>query len=282
MTKATKPNEEREIATVTSADGTEIAYERSGSGPPLVLVHGAGLDHSFWDLSDLRPALAEHYTVYAIDRRGRGKSGDADEYELEREVEDVAAVVESIDEPVTLLGHSFGAVVALNAAARIDTLRGLVLYEPGISFEDGFPLMEQMLGTIRPLIADGEMEQALLTVLNTVRTPEPAVEELRSGPHWQTLVDAADTLPREFEQLIEYEFEPDRFRDVTTPTLLLLGAESSPGAMGATETLDETLPDSRIGRIEGADHFGLISKPDRCVEEVLAFRDESSIPDLPS
>jgi pimeloyl-ACP methyl ester carboxylesterase len=131
--------------------------------------------------------------------------------------------------------------------------------------------MEQMLGTIRPLIADGEKEQAPLTVLNTVRTPEPAVEELRSGANWQVLVNAADTLPREFEQLVEYEFEPDRYREVTTPTLLLLGEESSPGAIEATETVDETLPHSRIVRIDGADHFGLISKPDPCVEAILAF-----------
>ncbi|WP_416840442.1 alpha/beta fold hydrolase [Haloferax sp. DFSO52] len=260
-----------EMNVVTSADGTEIAFERTGNGSPLLLIHGSGLDHHFWDLSGTRSALAEHYTVSAIDRRGRGESGDADEYNLERELEDVAAVVESFDEPVTLFGHSFGAVVALNAAARIDTLQGLVLYEPGISFEEGFPLMEKMLGTIRPLIADGENERALLTVLNTVGTPEQAIEELRSGANWQALVDAADTLPREFEQLIEYEFEHDRFSDVMTPTLLLVGEESSPGAIEATDTLGETLPNSRIVRIDGADHFGLISKPDRCVEEVLAF-----------
>ena len=264
-----------EMNVVTSADGTEIAFERTGSGPPLVLVHGAGLDHSFWDLSGVRSVLAEHYTVYAIDRRGRGESGDADGYDLEREIEDVAAVVESIDRSVTLLGHSFGALIALDAADRIDTLQGLVLYEPGISFEEGFPLIEQLLGTIRPLIADGEKERALLTLLNAVGTPESSLEELRSGANWQGLVDAADTLPREFERIIEYEFDPDRFRDVTTPTLLLVGEESSPGAIDTTATLDETLPDSRIGRIDGADHFGLISKPDRCVEEMLAFRHES-------
>ena len=272
MAETTLPHTDEEMEVATSADGTEIAFARTGSGPPLVLVHGAGFDYSFWNLSDLGPALAEHYTVYAIDRRGRGGSGDADEYELEREIEDVAAVVESIDEPVTLLGHSFGAVVALNAADRIDTLRSLVLYEPGISFEEGFPLMEQMLATVQPLIADGEKEQALLTVLATVKLPESSIEELRSGANWQAHVDAADTLPREFEQLIEYEFEPDRFRDLTTPALLLLGEESSPGAIDATETVDQTLPDSRIVRIDGADHFGLITMPDRCVEEVLAFR----------
>lgn len=255
------------METVTSADGTSVAFERTGSGPPLVLVHGAGLDHRFWELGDVRSALAEHYTVYAIDRRGRGESGDADAYELEREVEDVAAVVESTDEPVTLLGHSYGGLIALEAADRIDTLHGLVLYEPTVTPEEGAPVVEQQLGAIQPLIADGQKEQALITFLTL---PERYIEELRSSQRWQTLVDAADTLPRELEQIIEYEFDADRFTAMTTPTLLLSGVESPQPLIDATETVDETLPDSRIVRIDGVGHFGLISKTDHFVEAVLA------------
>lgn len=275
MAEATPPDTGGEMETVTSADGTEIAFERSGSGPPLVLVHGTGLDHNFWDLSDVRSMLAEHYTVYAIDRRGRGGSGDADVYELEREIEDVAAVVESIDEPVTLLGHSYGALIALEAADRIDTLQGLVLYEPSFTPEEGAPEVEQLLGAIQSLLADGEKEQALLTDLNAVKMPEAHIEELRSSPSWQALVDAADTLPREFERIIEYEFDADRFTAMTTLTVLFAGGESPPGLIDVTETVDETLPASRSVRIDGVAHFGLISKADYFVEEVLAFRHES-------
>lgn len=94
--------------TVVSAGGTEIAYERTGSGPPLVLVHGTSADHVSWD--GIRSVLEEDRTVYAIDRRGRGESGDGAEYDLEREFEDVTAVVESVGEPVALFGHSFGAL----------------------------------------------------------------------------------------------------------------------------------------------------------------------------
>lgn len=108
MAKALPPDKDEELETVTSADGTEIAFERTGSGPSLVLIHGATLDHRVWELSDVRPSLAEDATVYAIDRRRRGGSGDAEEYEPERGFEDVAAVVESIDEPVIPLGHSAG------------------------------------------------------------------------------------------------------------------------------------------------------------------------------
>jgi pimeloyl-ACP methyl ester carboxylesterase len=275
MTKATTSDTGQEMKTVTSADGIDIAFERTGSGPPLVLVHGAGLDHNFWSLSNLGPALAEQNTVFAIDRRGRGGSGDADEYDLDREIEDVAAVVEAIDEPVTLLGHSYGALIALEVALQTDNLYGLVLYEPGFPLEEDLAQLEQLLGAIQSLLADGEVEQALITDLNAVGMPEASLEELRSSPNWQALVDAADTIPREFEQIIEYEFDADRFKDMTTPTLLFTGGESPPPLIAATETVAETLPDSRLVRIDGEAHFGLISKPDRCVGAVLAFRHES-------
>lgn len=117
------------METITSADGATIAYERSGSGPSLVLVHGATADHTTW--APALPLLEEHFTVYAMDRRGRGDSGDADDYALDREAEDVVALVETIDEPVTLLCHSFGGLCALEAAPRTDRLRRLVPYEPG-------------------------------------------------------------------------------------------------------------------------------------------------------
>ena len=113
---------------IISQDGTQIGYERSGAGSPLVLVHGGTADHTRW--APVLPALNRHFSVYAIDRRGRGASGDAAAYTLEREFEDVTAVIEAIGGPVDLLGHSFGAVCALAAATRTPGVRRLVLYEP--------------------------------------------------------------------------------------------------------------------------------------------------------
>jgi pimeloyl-ACP methyl ester carboxylesterase len=114
---------------VTSADGTRIAYERSGSGPPLVLVHGSLNDHGIW--AAVAPALAQHFTVYAMDRRGRGESGTSSEPELERQFEDVLAVIDAAGAPVDLIGHSFGAHCALGAAAMApERVKHLVLYEP--------------------------------------------------------------------------------------------------------------------------------------------------------
>src|SRR5262245_47232567 len=118
------------MTSVRSKDGTAVAYARSGHGPPLVLVHGTTADHTRW--APLLAALEQRFTVYALDRRGRGGSGDAAGYAIEREFEDVAALVDSIGEPVGLLGHSYGALLSLEAMLRTSRVRKLVLYEPPI------------------------------------------------------------------------------------------------------------------------------------------------------
>ena len=271
MSNASSPDPETEMETVTSADGTEIALARSGSGPPLVCVHGLALDHTFWDLGGLRDTFADEFTVYAMNRRGRGESGDCNEYDLEREVEDVAAVVNSIDEPVALLGHSHGALCALEAAARTDSLSHLVLYEPPFMPGEGYPVLEELLDAVTPLLADGEPERAVITDLSAVGLPETYLERLRSSPNWETLVEAADTIPREIERIIAYDFDTERFTGMTTPTLLVAGAESPDRLANAAEIVHETLPDSRIVRIDGGAHFGLLTNADQFVEEARGF-----------
>ena len=118
---------EAEQLTITSADGTPIAVQKRGAGPPLVLVHGTTSNHLSFRF--VEPLLGKHLTVYALDRRGRGESGDAPEYAIEREFEDLAAVVDSRGKPSNLLGHSYGALVP-GAAPLARNIRRLVLYEP--------------------------------------------------------------------------------------------------------------------------------------------------------
>ena len=127
--KEGKEMQETSTGTVTTESGTPLAYWRSGKGPPLVLVHGTAADHSRW--RPVLPALEERFTVYAIDRRGRGGSGDSDDYAVEREFEDVAAVVDSLGEPVNLLGHSYGGLVALEAALLTRNVRKTRAVRPG-------------------------------------------------------------------------------------------------------------------------------------------------------
>lgn len=168
------------MKTVTSADKTPIAFEQSGDGSPLVLVHGTTADHTRW--TPVLPALEEHFTVYAMDRRGRGESGDADEYELEREFEDVAAVVESIDEPVVLFGHSYGALCSLEAALRTDNLHKLILYEPPLPVSDHDPDTEDVLDQMTALVDDGENEQALVRFFSEIARV-PRQNSTRFGRH---------------------------------------------------------------------------------------------------
>ena len=125
------------METVTSRDGTTIAYERSGEGPPLVLVHGMASTHLTWAF--VLPELQEHFTVYAMDRRGRGESGGGGaDYSIECEFEDVVTLIDTIDRPVDLLGHSYGAILALEAALRRGgRVRKLVLYEGGFPVPEG-------------------------------------------------------------------------------------------------------------------------------------------------
>lgn len=279
------------LETVTSADGTPIAYERTGSGPPLVLVHGMAGDHTRWELFEVRAAFAEHCTVYAIDRRGRGESGDSAErssagqpkadasgdsveYNLEREFEDVAAVVDTIDEPVVLLGHSYGATCALEAPLRTDNLQKLVLYEGDVPWQIVGPHLysEEMHAEMEALLDDGENEQVLVLFLREVVELSPAqIDELRSAPSWVARVEAAHTLPREYRAPADYEFDAVRFEGVTTPTLLLVGSESPQWAKDATEALYEALPNSRIAVLEGQGHVAMNTAPDLFVDEVLAF-----------
>ena len=232
--------------------------------------HTPNHTHTDWEL--VGPALAEHCTVYAIDRRGRGESGDADEYILEREEADVAEVVDAIDERAVLLGHSFGATCALEAALRTNNLHKLILYEPWIVAGNHELYPEAVLDELKTLLDDGENERALVVFLGeVVDIPQDEIEALRSTPNWQEMVDAAYALPREMQASAEYEFDADRFAGMTTPTLLLAGSESPLPYKEMTDAVDDALPDSRIAPFEGEQHLAMFTAPDRFVDEVLAF-----------
>lgn len=263
------------METFISADGTPIAYERGGSGPPLVLVHGTTADHTRW--GPLRPAFEEHFTVNAIDRRGRGESGDSTEYALEREAEDVAAVVDSIDESVVLLGHSYGAICSLEAALQTNNLCKLVLYEPPLPVSDHEPDTEGILNEMTALVNDGENEQALVQFFREVVGSSPTeLEAYSSSPDWPARVEAVHTAIREERSRKGYEFDATRFAGLPIPTLLLSGDESDQFLTDATDVLSAALPNSRIVIFGGHGHAAMNTAPELFVDEVLAFINESS------
>ncbi|WP_338727702.1 alpha/beta hydrolase [Haladaptatus sp. DJG-WS-42] len=260
--------------TVTSADGTTIAYEKTGHGPPLVLVHGTTADHTRWE--PIRPALEEQFTVYAMDRRGRGESDDAPDYSLEREFDDVVAVIDSIAEPVVLLGHSYGALCSLEAALRTDNVRKLILYEPPFLVEEGELTPAAMLAELHALVENGENEQALIRFFTDVAGMSlDEVDVLRAAPNWSARVSAAHTVVREEAAPGEYVFDADRLATLATPTLLLTGTESAPFLKDATAALAGVLPNCRVVTFEGHGHVAINSASERFTTEVFTFASES-------
>jgi len=265
------------MQTITSKDGTVIAFARSGAGPPLVLVHGTTADHGRW--KPVLPQLEAHFTVYAVDRRGRGGSGDTPRYAIEREFDDISAVVEGIGEPALLLGHSYGAVCALETSLRTRNLRKLVLYEPPIR-TSGSLFPPGSVERLQALIDAGNPDAAVSAFFReTVRAPEEEIRLLRSLPNWPARVAAAHTIPREMRINDEYRFEPARFSAMRVPTLLLLGGSSPSKFRDAVETVRAALPDARVAVMPGQQHAAMNTAPDLFLQEVLSFLQEPSPPE---
>ena len=255
---------------IRSKDGTVIAYERSGDGSPLVLVHGTLATHERW--VSILPALEKQFTVYAIDRRGRGGSGDTEPYALEREAEDIAAVVDSIGKEVNLLGHSHGALCTLEAALRTPYVRRLIAYEPPLA-----PDSDGLMDRVQASLDAGDPEAAVITfVRDGVRMPPHELDQWRSTPVFPARVAVAHTIPREFRAVEGYQFEPERVQHLNVPVLLLLGGDSPPFFRTSIENWHAALPNSRIVVLPGQQHIAMDTAPDLFVREVTGFLAESN------
>jgi pimeloyl-ACP methyl ester carboxylesterase len=257
------------IEQITSRDGTVIGFRRSGAGRPLLLVHGTTADHRRW--ATISPHLEQHFTVYAMDRRGRGASGDSPDYDLMREAEDVAAVVEAIGEPVFVLGHSYGGLCSLEAALLTDKVSRLILYEPPIP--TGLPMYPPGVpNRIQALVDSGEWEAALEVLLReVVRMPEHELEDYRQLPMWNARIQLAPTIPRELAFDRTYSFNAEKFASLQVPTMPLLGGDSPPLFRQAIELVDSVLPNSRVVILPGQQHIAMDTNPELFVREVLHF-----------
>lgn len=257
---------------VKSNDGTLIAYQRTGQGPPLVLVHGWTADHTRWAL--LLGELERHFTVYAMDRRGRGESGDTEPYALEREFEDVAAVVNAAPPQVNLLGHSYGALCAMEAALRTTNLRKLVLYEPGFPVEGIEMYPPGTRERFQAFLNQNDREGLLLAVFrDLVEVPERDLALMRAEPVWQARLAAAHTVVREMADA-DYVFDPKRFRSLAVPTLLLVGETSPPVLTKPTERLASVLPNRRVVVMPGQGHVAMRTAPELFLREVIGFLED--------
>lgn len=259
---------------VPSADGTPIAVFTFGEGPPLVLVHGVSADHTTFRV--VGPRLARHVTLHAIDRRGRGASGDREPYAIVREFEDVAAVAHAVAAeaggPVAVFGHSYGGRCALGAALLTDRISRVISYEgaptpAGVSYHpDGLD------AALRVHLAAGDREALLSTFMaRVVGMSDAELAAYRADPVWPLRVAAAPTIVRELAAELDPAASIETLGRVRQPVLQLLGGASLPTFRQATVALDSRLADGRIVEIPDAKHAAHHTQPGAVVAAVLEF-----------
>lgn len=258
-------------AATFSADGTRIAFWSSGEGPSLLLVHGATADHTTtW--RSVRALLEPHATVHAMDRRGRGGSGDAIGYELQREAEDVAAVMAAIGGPVDVLGHSYGGLCALEAALIAPNLRRLILYE-AVPLDGASLYPPGIVERLAALQADDDLDGMLLTLYRDVAGMPAEDIALMEGQTeaWATRRRNAPTVPRELRSEQRYQFRPERFAAMSAPTLLLVGGDSPARERQNATGVAAALGAARVAVLPGQQHVAMHTAPGLFAAEVLAF-----------
>jgi pimeloyl-ACP methyl ester carboxylesterase len=257
---------------VASRDGSAIALEQSGSGPHLLLVHGSASLRTRW--AGMQQLFEPHFTITAMDRRGRGDSGDATHYALEREFEDIVAVAERLDGPVLLLGHSFGGLCALGAALmRADLFSALILYEPVVE-EDGDPPSAPAgaLERLEQRLQQGNREAVVRGFLKDFAgLTAGEIEMVAASPAWPGRVAAAHTLPREVRAEASWRLAPDSARDLSLPVLLLLGGDSPKMFARVTRRLARALPRAQVAVLPGQAHIAMDTAPGLLRDNVLTF-----------
>jgi pimeloyl-ACP methyl ester carboxylesterase len=249
------------VDTVTSKDGTTIAFDRSGEGPAVILVGGA-IQHRAIDPNTARLAelLAPKCTVYHYDRRGRGDSGDTAPYAVEREIEDIGALIQDAGGSASLFGISSGAVLGLEAAERGLAIAKLALYEPPFMVDDSRPsLPEDYRDRLTKLLAAGRSGDAVeLFMTEAVGMPVEAVAPMRDMPFWSGLESVAHTLPNDDAIMADTTsgapLPAGRWATVAIPVLVIDGGESPAWARNAVQALVEHLSDAHRQTLEGQTH----------------------------
>jgi pimeloyl-ACP methyl ester carboxylesterase len=255
------------IASMRSPAGVTISYERFGKGPPLVMVHGAFSDHrTNWEF--VAPLLGAQFTVYAIARRGRGLTSATEGHSIADEAADLIALIRSIGGLVHLLGHSYGAHVALDAAAQMPApVRKLVLYEaPWPHLMD-----DTTLARLEPFAKGGDWDGFAVTFFRDVLTvPVSELDALRASDLWPPIVNDAKASLGDMRALNRYRFDAERFRGLSMPVLLQTGSES-PCGLYVTDALVGVLPDAHVAELAGQAHEGMTTAPDQYAAVVRAF-----------
>jgi pimeloyl-ACP methyl ester carboxylesterase len=251
------------MSTVTSKDGTKIAFDKTGSGPAVILVNGAmgdrTVDPSLAKLSDL---LSKDFTVYNYDRRGRGESGDTQPFAKEREVEDVAALIEDAGGSAMVLGFSSGGALVLDAAASVPGISKIALYEvPFIINDIRPPLPADYVDHLNQLVKDGKRDEAVKYFLvEAVGIPAEYLDGADQNPLWPRMLGIAHTIAYDGARVAELmqgkPLPTDRWTKVTMPALVMAGTETPPKGwmVGAADTIAALLPQAERRTLEGQNH----------------------------
>lgn len=243
---------------VISKDGTVIAFDRVGDGPPLILVDPALCSRVMGPSTGLAKLLAPHFTVFTYDRRGRGESGDTMPYAVEREIEDLEAVLDEAGGDAFVWGPSSGAVLALDAANRLSGIKKLALYEVPFIVDDSRPPTRDNWVRINAAVEAGHRSDAVKEFLKAVGVPAVVIALMRLTPVWSKLEATAHTLPYDGALVQDCQRgEPlpaDRWASVTAPTLVMDGGKSSAWIRNANRSLANVLPNAQGRTLEGQTH----------------------------
>ena len=238
---------------VTSKDGTRIAFERSGAGPALIIVGGSLADHHFY--APLAEELAEHFTVYNFDRRGRGQSSDTEPYAVEREVEDLGALIADAKEPVFVYGHSAGSALALRAAAAGLNIARLALADPpftprGEDDEAAKAEHAEQAARIQELNDKGDYTGSAKFFLKDYGLSDEDLEAMFQSPAGEGMLDCARALPYDYAMLGDGLVPTDLAAKVEVPTLIL-AAEAMPET---AQALTDAMPNAHFQAMEASAH----------------------------
>lgn len=251
----------------TSADGTQIGYTVQGDGPALVIVHGSVGTISQWQAAV--GELAKSFTVYIYDRRGRGASGDQEEYSFSAEIADLEAMLAVAGPGARVLAHSYGGLCALQHALKHGINEQLILFEPPLNMER--LVAGDYLEEYRADIESGDRAAAMrLALEQMVDLPAEAVDGVAQSPPWPQLLQLAPTWTREFEQIDGLGFDHQKYGNLPGEKVqILLGSETTPMLTRAARLLHEIIPGSTLNEMSGLDHFSHATQPAELAGEVV-------------